>query len=154
MRMELIRRRMINSATEGDLMVDGKLFCHTLEDVVRVDPNPATPQNEAKVYGQTAIPAGSYRVVMTMSPKFKKILPRLLDVPGFDGILIHKGNGPEDTLGCILVGETVESGRIPGGASSPAFDRLMSVLTAAHARGEAIVIAISEDPCLRNSKAC
>lgn len=138
MRMELIRRRIINGATEGDLYLDGELFCRTIEDVVR----DLGPNGEGKVYGQTAIPEGSYRVILNESPRFKKILPRLLDVPGFDGILMHKGNGPEDTLGCILVGESVENGRIPAGASSPAFARLMRALDAVQARGEAIVISI------------
>ena len=139
MRLELFRRRVINEATEGDLSMDGHAFCHTLEDVVR----DLGPRGEGKVYGKTAIPPGTYKVVLNESPRFKKILPRLLGVPGFDGILMHKGNGPEDTLGCILVGDRVVGGRIPAGASSPAFARLMDALNAAVGRGEEITITIT-----------
>ena len=65
-------------------------------------------------------------------------------MPGFDGILIHRGNGPEDTLGCILVGDKVAGGRIPPGESTPAFFRLFDALTAARDRGEDITITITE----------
>ena len=140
MKLDLIRRRIVNGATEGDLQVDGAPFCHTLEDVVR----PLGPQGQGKVYGQTAIPAGTYGVILNMSPRLKKIMPRLVGVPGFDGILIHKGNGPEDTLGCILVGDQVAGGRIPPGESTPAFFRLMDALNAAKDRGETITITITE----------
>lgn len=143
MHLELIRRRVINDATEGDLLVNGAPFCHTLEDVVRTDPNPATPQNEGKVWGRTAIQEGTYQVVLNKSPRFQRVLPRLLGVPGFDGILIHKGNGPENTEGCILVGDKLRDGRIVGGTSTPAFERLMDLLRAAHDRGENITIAVS-----------
>jgi len=142
MHIELIRRRIINDATEGDLLVNGAAFCHTLEDVVRPDPNPATPQNEGKVWGRTAIPEGTFRVILDRSPRFQRVLPRLLGVPGFDGILIHKGNGPENTEGCILVGDKLRDGRIVGGTSTPAFERLMDLLRGAKEQGEQITITI------------
>lgn len=72
----------------------GKFFCHTLEDAVK---------NE-KITGKTAIPEGTYEVVVNHSPKFKRELPLLLDVPKFEGIRIHRGNTVNDTSGCILVG--------------------------------------------------
>ena len=67
---------------------------------------------ERKIPGRTAIPAGVYEVIVNISPRFRRKLPRLLDVPGFDGILIHRGNTAEDTSGCILVGENRERGKV------------------------------------------
>ena len=60
--------------------------------------------NRRKIYGQTCIPSGEYKVILNMSPRFKKILPRILDVKGFEGILMHSGNTVQDSSGCILLG--------------------------------------------------
>ena len=92
--------------TVGRLFVDGKFFCNTLEDTVR------DLSNEKKVYGKTAIPYGEYKVVYNWSPKFGRNLPRLLNVPAFEGILIHPGNTADDSAGCILVGRNTEVGRL------------------------------------------
>ena len=62
------------------------------------------PAGAAKVYGETAIPAGEYEVHLAESPHFKRVLPHIYGVPGFEGVLMHGGNRPKDTLGCILVG--------------------------------------------------
>jgi hypothetical protein len=142
MHLDLYRNATENDATPGRLLVNGVHECFTLEDVVREDPNPATPVNEAKVYGQTAIPAGTYRVVVDYSPRFGKLMPRVLDVPGFTGIRFHSGNDPEDTLGCILVGDKLSNGRIAPGTSKPAYRRLFARLQEASDRGEEITITI------------
>lgn len=68
--------------------------------------------NNKKIYGKTAIPTGVYVVQMGRSPKFNRVLPRLLNVPGYEGILIHNGNYPKDTLGCILVGKNTVVGAV------------------------------------------
>lgn len=96
--MELILNRILlgNESTIGELFIDSKYFSDTLEDRVR-------PKGE-KVYGETAIPEGTYEVKLTYSPRFKKILPEILNVPNFSGIRIHTGNSSKDTEGCILVG--------------------------------------------------
>ena len=87
-------------------MVDGEKFSDTLEDKVR------DLKSEKKVYGETAIPAGKYKVVMSMSSKFKRVMPYLENVPQFTGIMIHQGNTIKDTLGCILVGENKKKGQL------------------------------------------
>ena len=103
--------------TIGKLYEAGQYFCDTLEDPVRVltDINKDGDFNdpgEGKVYGQTAIPAGTYRVIFTMSNRFKKLMPLLVDVPGYAGVRIHAGNKPEDTEGCILVGKNTIKGQV------------------------------------------
>jgi len=100
--------------TIGKMYLDGKYFCDTLEDTDR-DLRQSTPLSDIKrikVMHQTAIPYGTYRVIVNMSPAKKRLLPRLLDVPGFDGILIHRGNTAADTSGCILVGENKAVGKV------------------------------------------
>lgn len=90
--------------TIGKMAIDGKYFCNTLEDKVR------DLTKESKVFGRTAIPAGTYRVTMTYSPKFKRVMPLVNGVPQFEAIRIHPGNKAEDTEGCILVGENTVIG--------------------------------------------
>jgi hypothetical protein len=85
--------------TISPAIVDGKFFGYCLEDTVR-------PQG-VKVKGKTAIPAGRYEVVVTVSNRFKRLMPLLLDVEGFDGIRIHGGNTSEDTDGCLLIAQNV-----------------------------------------------
>ena len=106
MLLEVKRLYKKDTYTIGVLIVDGEKFSDTLEDKVR-DLN-----SEKKVYGETAIPAGKYKVVMSMSSKFKRIMPYLENVPQFTSIMIHPGNTPKDTLGCILVGENKKKGQL------------------------------------------
>lgn len=94
--MKMVRKWFYDDTTIGTLEI-GDFKCYTLEDVVR--------PNGPKVYGKTAIPAGRYKVILTMSPKFHILLPLVLDVENFSGIRIHSGNTAEDTKGCILVGQ-------------------------------------------------
>lgn len=120
--------------TVGRLYVDGKFFCNTLEDTVR-DLN-----KERKVPGKTAIPYGEYKVVFNWSPKFGRNLPRLLNVPAFDGILIHPGNTADDSSGCILVGKNTEVGRLT--ESRYTSDKLNVLVEDAQRKGESITIEI------------
>ena len=94
MELKLKRTKLTDACTQGELYVDGEFECYTLEDVVR----------SQKIKGQTAIPAGTYSVIVSYSPRFERRLPLLLDVPNFEGVRIHSGNRAEDTEGCILVG--------------------------------------------------
>ena len=106
MKLKLKRIALKPTYTIGKLYINDEYFCDTLEDTVR------NLNEEPKVPGKTAIPAGKYKVVLTISPRFGRILPRLLEVPYFEGILIHKGNTAKDTSGCILVGENKQKGMV------------------------------------------
>lgn len=112
MKLELKRIALMPTYTIGKLYIDGVFFCNTLEDTVRED--------GVKIYGKTAIPKGTYKVVLTMSNRFKKILPLLLNVAGFDGIRMHAGNTEFDTLGCILVGQNDIKGKLVNSAATMA----------------------------------
>ncbi len=100
----------------GDLFIDGEFFCHTLEDEKRADGK--------KVYGETAIPVGVYDIVLTVSNRFKRLMPLLLDVPMFKGIRIHGGNTSKDSHGCPLVAFNTDYKRIWGTAEKKLTKRL------------------------------
>lgn len=134
MELKVERKWPKDTYTVGRLYVDGKLFCNTLEDRVR-DLN-----TEEKIYGETAIPAGRYRVIFNWSPKFGRNLPRLLNVPHFEGILIHPGNTAADSAGCILVGKNSAVGRMS--ESRDTSDRLNVLIEDAQRRGEDIFITV------------
>lgn len=107
--MELLLDRDIftENSTTGKLSVDGVFECFTLEDKDRsltID-MPLQEIEEKKVYGKTAIPKGRYPVIITHSEHFGRDLPLLVNVPGYEGVRIHPGNVPADTLGCVLVGQ-------------------------------------------------
>ena len=130
----LKRRPTTDNCTLGDLFVDGVHEAFTLEDVVREGP---------KVMHETAIPPGRYRVDITLSARFGRLLPELVDVPGFTGIRIHSGNTSADTSGCILVGRSQTADRVS--ESRVAMDALQPKIAAALARGEDVRITI-ENP--------
>ena len=152
MELKLRRIALKDSYTIGKLYIDGIYECDTLEDKVR-DYNKdgdLSDYNEAKVASQTAIPYGRYEVSMSvMSPKYSRrssylwcggYLPRLLNVPHFDGILIHSGNTANDSAGCILVGENKVKGQIVN--SMETLKRLYPKLKSASETGEEIWITI------------
>lgn len=112
MKLLLKRIALKDTYTIGKLYIDGEYFCDTLEDRVR-DYNKdgdLMDAGETKIFGETAIPYGKYKMNLSLSPKFKKILPRLLNVPHFDGILIHAGTKAEHSHGCILIGKNTVVG--------------------------------------------
>jgi hypothetical protein len=134
--MELTLNRIFlgSSATIGELLINDKHLCDTLEDRVR-------PEGE-KVYGKTAIPEGTYEVKLTHSPRFKKILPEILNVPNFSGIRIHTGNSSKDTEGCIIVGTWDGEKEDWVGSSKIAFDELMTLLEEATNNKEKVTITV------------
>lgn len=109
--LELNRIYFAPTYTIGKLSIEKVYFCDTLEDVNR-DLNKDGKLDSAKVYGETCIPFGRYEIEMRMSPHFGRILPHIMNVPGFDGILMHPGTTSEDTLGCVLVGKNTEKGKL------------------------------------------
>ena len=114
MRIELVRIAFKSTYTIGKLYVDDTYFCDVLEDVDRGLDSSMTESEilEKKVKGQTAIPTGHYVINITYSPKYKRMMPLLLDVKGFSGIRIHSGNSSKDTEGCLLVGKNKKVGMV------------------------------------------
>lgn len=142
MKLKLKRRFFAEEYTIGTLSIDGVQFCDTLEDKNR-DHNKDGDLNdpgEGKVYAKTAIPFGTYKVIVNRSPKFKRDLPRLLDVPHFEGILIHRGNTAKDSAGCILVGENKVKGQVIN--STQYENELVKRLKAAIKKGEEVEIEV------------
>ncbi len=128
--------------TIGKIYVDNAYFCDTLEDVDRglADTMEIDEILANKLKGITAIPTGKYDVILTFSPIFKRVLPLLLNVKGFEGIRVHPGNSTEDTEGCLLVGENKEKGKVIN--SRATFEKLMSVLLGCEKKKEKITITI------------
>lgn len=127
MKLKLERHTKKPEYTIGKLYIDDQYFCDTLEDRVRLTSGMSLSEmRRLKVYGKTAIPDGTYKVVIDKSVKYGKRMPRLLNVPCFEGIRIHSGNVAEDTDGCILVGTNSEAGKVL--ASRETFNKLMNIL--------------------------
>lgn len=125
MELKLIRKWKKPTYTIGELYIDNQFFSNTLEDKDRGlnDSMSVEEIKKIKVYGETAIPTGRYRVTLSYSIKFKKMLPEILNVKGFSGIRIHSGNTAKDSLGCILVGKNTVVGQVT--SSRATFNRLM-----------------------------
>ena len=132
MKLLLKRIHKTDKSTIGELYIDGKQRWYVLEDVER--------SAGEKVYGKTAIPKGTYEVIMSMSKRFNKILPLLLNVPMFEGIRIHAGNTAEDSEGCLLVGKTRGVDFV--GESRKACAELFPLMQKAFDKKEKIIITI------------
>lgn len=130
--MKISIQRILGTAgyTAGAMRVNDKFECYTLEDQVR----------ETKIYGETAIPAGTYKVIISFSNHFKRDLPLLVGVPNYEGVRIHPGNTAADTEGCLLVGMTRGVGSV--GSSRIAFDALFAKIQAAWLAKEEISLTI------------
>lgn len=144
MRILLQRHALKAGYTIGRMEINGRYFCDTLEDTDRGLRESMTEDEIAalKVKGATAIPTGTYRIDMqTRSPRFGRVLPRLVSVKGYAGVLIHSGNKAADTEGCILVGENRERGKVLN--SRATLEHLLAFLRAAQAEGEEIELTIT-----------
>jgi hypothetical protein len=135
MRLDLIRKTFTEYSTIGDLLIDGKFYCYTLEDMYR----------DKKIKGVTAIPYGTYEVIINFSNRFQKPMPLLLNVPGFEGIRIHSLNTSDQTEGCIGIGFTKSKDFI--GNSKSAFVQFMPKLQAGLKTGK-VFIEIKREPII------
>ena len=128
--------------TIGKMYVNDTYFCDTLEDTDRglADTMQVNEILANKLKGITAIPTGKYDVILSFSPRFKRVLPLLLSVKGYEGVRIHPGNTNKDTEGCLLVGENKEKGKVIN--SRATFEKLMSILLECEKRKEQVTITI------------
>ena len=153
MKLRLERRWPKATYTIGVLFIDGIRYCETLEDHDRglKQSDPLLYIQKRKIAGETAIPKGTYEVSMNVtSPKYAGVawyynfcrgkMPRLKDVPGFDGILIHPGTTALDTKGCILVGKNTKKGKLTD--SRACFMEIYKLMKEAADNGEKITIEI------------
>ena len=143
LKLELKRTAKKDTYTIGKLYLNGEYFCDTLEDKDR-DLNKDGDLNDAgegKVYGETAIPYGTYTVVLTMSARFKKVLPLIENVKHISGIRIHNGKSAPHSHVCVLVGKNTEVGKVTNSKST--FEKLMVRLVDASEMKETITITIS-----------
>ena len=151
MKLKIWRKWPKSGYTIGIFYVSGKRLCESLEDTDRglVQTMPTGKINQVKVKGKTAIPKGTYKVILSVSPKFKDrvwgkkyngLVPEILDVKGFSAIRIHPGNRASDTDGCPLCGDNSAVGRLTN--ATKRYYELMDMLVPAWERGEEITIEI------------
>jgi hypothetical protein len=114
MNLKLVRKYRKETYTIGKLYVDGVYFCDVIEDKDRGldDTMFLADILIKKKYGETAIPYGTYKVEINYSPKYKRLMPQIMNVKGFGGIRIHSGNTAKDTLGCLIVGKNTKKGMV------------------------------------------
>lgn len=128
MKLKLVRKYFKDKYTIGKLYVDGVAFCDVIEDKDRglYDSMGTGEILATKKYCETAIPYGTYKVVITYSPKYKKLMPLLVNVNGFDGIRIHSGNTEKDSCGCLIVGKNTKVGMVT--ESRATYNKLFALL--------------------------
>lgn len=119
MKLTLVRINYNDKTTIGRLYINNEFFCYTLEDRVR-------PKG-VKVYSETAIPSGIYKVIVSYSPKFKKLLPEILNVPMFSGIRMHGGLNANSSAGCVILAkELVDENNVRGNMTEELIKKLQS----------------------------
>lgn len=137
--MEILTDRTFlgETYTIGQMYINGTYLNDTIEDTVRV-----LNSDKDKIKDKTAIPKGRYKVILSYSPRFKQILPEIIDVPYFKNIRIHAGNTEDDSSGCLIVGENKVKGKVIN--SKVTLQKLMNILTPAWESKEPIYITIIE----------
>ena len=154
MKILVDRRWKKATYTISRIYIDDVFFCNGLEDRDRGLKQTDHPDyiKARKVFAETAIPTGTYKVAMNItSPKYSAVawyyklcqgkMPRLLNVPGFEGILVHPGSTALDSAGCLLVGKNTKVATLT--ESKATFEKLYKMMKAAYDRGEKITIEIA-----------
>ena len=144
MELRLERKYRNNNYCIDKLYINGKYFSDALEDPDRglTDTMSLEEIKKIKIKGNTCIPYGTYNITITYSPRFKKNLPLLNNVKGFDGIRIHSGNTPQDTEGCLLPGFNKVKGQVID--SRVTTDKLIAQIQQALNKGEKVTITITK----------
>ena len=151
MKLKINRKWPKSGYVIGVFYVSGVRLCESLEDTDRglLQNMPTGKINQLKLKGKTAIPKGTYRVTLSVSPKFKDriwgkkyggLVPEILNVNGFSGVRIHPGNRASDTDGCPLIGDNTAVGRLTN--STKRYYELMEKIMPAWQNGEEIVLEI------------
>lgn len=136
MRLKVVRDDETPSRSLGKIYADDQYIGETCEDADR-----HLEDGGEKVYGKTAIPRGLYKVVLSHSAHFGKMLPEVLDVPGYSGVRIHGGNTASDTLGCILVGRVRMADGIANCAAT--VQRIIDMIDNAEENGEVVTLEVA-----------
>ena len=146
MKIEVKRIAKRSTYTIGKMYIDGNYFCDTLEDVDRGinQKDSLDTIKKIKVAGATAIPTGTYTLVLSYSNRFKKVMPEILNVPNFSGIRIHCGNSSKDTEGCLLVGKWDGKTENWISDSKNSYNKLYPLLEEAFNKKENITITIKD----------
>ena len=144
MELKLIRKYRKTDYTIGILYVNNKYFCEILEDTDRglKDSMSLEEIKKIKIKDQTCIPYGKYQILMTYSPKYKKIMPLVNNVKGFEGIRIHSGNTNKDTSGCLLPGFNKIKGQVIN--SRETFNKLYNLIQTSISNNEKVTIEITK----------
>lgn len=144
MDLKLERKYRNNNYCIDKLYINGKYFSDVLEDPDRglTDSMSLEEIKRIKIKGNTCIPYGTYNITITYSPRFKKNLPLLNNVKGFDGIRIHSGNKPQDTEGCLLPGFNKVKGQVIN--SKVTTDKLIAQIQQAINKKEKVTITITK----------
>ena len=144
MELKLERKYRSNNYCIDKLYINGKYFSDALEDPDRglTDSMSLEEIKKIKIKGNTCIPYGTYNVTITYSPRFKKNLPLINNVKGFDGIRIHSGNTPQDTEGCLLLGLNKVKGRVVD--SKVTVNKFIDIVQKVLNKGEKVTITITK----------
>lgn len=144
MEIKLIRKYRNSNYCIDKLYINNTYFSDALEDPDRglISSMSLTKIQRIKIKGNTCIPYGTYNITITYSPKFKKNLPLVNNVKGFDGIRIHSGNTPKDTSGCILPGFNKIKGQVIN--SKDTTERLIALINTALSKGEKVTLEITK----------
>ena len=144
MELRLERKYRSSKYCIDKLYINGKYFSDALEDPDRglTDSMSLEEIKKIKIKGSTCIPYGTYNVTITYSPRFKRNLPLINNVKGFEGIRVHNGNTPQDSSGCVLLGFNKIKGQVID--SKVTVNKFIDIVQKALNKGEKVTITITK----------